>query len=79
LQPQDLVEVSRNPGTLPDPQRGSFNELQLLKHASDDFFCWFTIVNGYPELPYVSLQRRVPKGWWDNQERRNFGETVSRM
>jgi hypothetical protein len=34
------------------------------------------LVDGYPELPYVSLQRRVPKGWWDNQERRNFGETV---
>ncbi|KAH8086904.1 hypothetical protein HD553DRAFT_282789 [Filobasidium floriforme] len=53
LQPLDVVEVSRNPGALPDPQ-----------------------LDGYPELPYVSLQRRVPKGWWDNQERRNFGETL---
>lgn len=35
-------------------------------------------VDGYPELPYVSIQKRVAKGWWDNQERKNFNETVSR-
>jgi NADH-ubiquinone oxidoreductase ASHI subunit (CI-ASHI or NDUFB8) len=34
-------------------------------------------LNGYPELPYVNLQHRPPKGWWDIQGRRNFGETVS--
>ncbi len=33
---------------------------------------------GYPQLPYISLQRRPAKGWWDNQERKNFGETVRR-
>lgn len=32
---------------------------------------------GYPELPYVSKQRRQPYGWDDPQMRRNFGETVS--
>ena len=33
----------------------------------------------YPQLPYVSLQSRKwsPK-WWDPQEKRNYGETVSR-
>ena len=32
----------------------------------------------YPDLPYVSQQQRKysPK-WWDPQEKRNFGETVS--
>lgn len=32
----------------------------------------------YPDLPFVSLQQRKysPK-WWDTQEKRNFGETVS--
>ena len=31
---------------------------------------------GYPELPYVSKQRRSPFGWDDPQMRRNFGEPV---
>lgn len=31
---------------------------------------------GYPELPYVSKQRRPALGWDDPQMRRNFGETV---
>ncbi|KAI9639762.1 uncharacterized protein MKK02DRAFT_40087 [Dioszegia hungarica] len=31
-------------------------------------------LNGYPQLPYVSLQTREPFGWWDRQERKNFGE-----
>lgn len=30
----------------------------------------------YPQLPPISAQRRPAKGWWNNQERRNFGETV---
>ncbi|KAG8716396.1 hypothetical protein FRC11_013379 [Ceratobasidium sp. 423] len=30
----------------------------------------------YPQLPPISLQRRPAKGWWNAQERRNFGETV---
>ncbi|GJE88688.1 Ndufb8, NADH dehydrogenase 19kDa subunit [Phanerochaete sordida] len=29
---------------------------------------------GYPEVPYVSKQRRSPFGWDDPQMRRNFGE-----
>ncbi|RXK36922.1 hypothetical protein M231_05824 [Tremella mesenterica] len=33
-------------------------------------------LNGYPQLPYVSLQSRSPFGWWDQQERKNFGEVV---
>lgn len=35
------------------------------------------VVNGYPQLPYLSLQHREPFGWWDRQERKNFGEVVS--
>ena len=32
----------------------------------------------YPELPFENLQRRkYDPGWWDPQEKRNFGETVS--
>lgn len=32
----------------------------------------------YPELPFASLQRRrYDPSWWDAQEKRNFGETVS--
>ncbi|WOO80110.1 uncharacterized protein LOC62_03G003621 [Vanrija pseudolonga] len=33
-------------------------------------------LNGYPQLPYVSLQTREPFGWWDIQERKNFNELV---
>ncbi|GAA5879765.1 hypothetical protein JCM3774_000180 [Rhodotorula dairenensis] len=31
---------------------------------------------GYPALSSASRQLRSPKGWWDNQERVNFGEPV---
>lgn len=32
----------------------------------------------YPQLPYENLQnRRYDPAWWDPQEKRNFGETVS--
>lgn len=31
---------------------------------------------GYPELSRDSRQLRSPKGWWDNQERIQFGEPV---
>ena len=30
----------------------------------------------YPQLPYVSKQRRNARGWDDPQMRRNFGEPV---
>ena len=30
----------------------------------------------YPQLPDISRQTRSPTGWWDIQNRRNFGETV---
>ena len=30
----------------------------------------------YPALPDVSRATLPPTGWWDNQMRRNFGETV---
>ncbi|WVQ99455.1 hypothetical protein IAU59_006590 [Kwoniella sp. CBS 9459] len=33
-------------------------------------------LNGYPQLPYVSIQQREPFGWWDRQERKNFGEVM---
>ncbi|KII85042.1 hypothetical protein PLICRDRAFT_145690 [Plicaturopsis crispa FD-325 SS-3] len=33
-------------------------------------------LNGYPELPNVSRQYLPPKGWWDPQMRRNFGELL---
>ncbi|SCZ98916.1 BZ3500_MvSof-1268-A1-R1_Chr3-1g05706 [Microbotryum saponariae] len=29
---------------------------------------------GYPKLYTTSRQLRSPRGWWDNQERINFGE-----
>ncbi|KAI6108073.1 Ndufb8, NADH dehydrogenase 19kDa subunit [Pisolithus sp. B1] len=31
---------------------------------------------GYPELPWVSNQSLPARGWWDQQERRNFGDPV---
>ncbi|GAA6044124.1 hypothetical protein JCM8097_004719 [Rhodosporidiobolus ruineniae] len=31
---------------------------------------------GYPELPRESRQLRQPRGWWDMQERLNFGEPI---
>ena len=34
-------------------------------------------LNGYPQLPLVSRQYLPATGWWDNQMRRNFGDTVS--
>lgn len=48
--------------------------------VDDDGICGFQAdspVNGYPQLPYVTLQSREPFGWWDQQERKNFGEVVS--
>jgi len=30
----------------------------------------------YPQLPDVSRQYLPPTGWWDNQMRRNFGDTL---
>jgi hypothetical protein len=36
-------------------------------------------LNGYPELPNVSKQRLPPTGWWDQQNRRDFGETVNSL
>ena len=30
----------------------------------------------YPQLPEVSRQHLPPTGWWDNQTRRNYGDTV---
>ncbi|WVO16148.1 hypothetical protein L204_103818 [Cryptococcus depauperatus] len=33
-------------------------------------------LNGYPQLPDETLQKRYPFGWWDMQERKNFGEVV---
>ncbi|KAF8554629.1 hypothetical protein OG21DRAFT_1462274 [Imleria badia] len=30
----------------------------------------------YPELPWQSRQTLPPRGWWDQQMRRNFGDPV---
>ncbi|KIK93610.1 hypothetical protein PAXRUDRAFT_504247 [Paxillus rubicundulus Ve08.2h10] len=30
----------------------------------------------YPELPWLSNQTLPPRGWWDPQMRRNFGDPV---
>ncbi|KAG0706758.1 Ndufb8, NADH dehydrogenase 19kDa subunit [Suillus ampliporus] len=30
----------------------------------------------YPELPWVSNQELPPRGWWDQQMRRNFGDPI---
>lgn len=34
-------------------------------------------IGDYPNLPRYSTQTRGPYGWWDPQDKRNFGETVS--
>lgn len=31
----------------------------------------------YPELPWRSAQELPPRGWWDEQDRRNLGDPVS--
>ncbi|KAL4064411.1 hypothetical protein V8B97DRAFT_2006505 [Scleroderma yunnanense] len=31
---------------------------------------------GYPELPWLSNQALPPRGWWDQQLRRNFGDPI---
>ena len=31
---------------------------------------------GYPQTPNVSRQHRPAKGWWDEQDRCNYGEVV---
>lgn len=33
-------------------------------------------LNGYPQLPNESRQSLPAHGWWDNQMRRNYGDTV---
>ncbi|KAL1926412.1 hypothetical protein VTP01DRAFT_5741 [Rhizomucor pusillus] len=33
-------------------------------------------IGDYPNLPRWSAQERGPYGWWDPQDKRNFGETV---
>lgn len=30
----------------------------------------------YPQLPPITNQLRPPRGWWDPQMRRDYGETV---
>ncbi|CAG8484353.1 5877_t:CDS:2 [Diversispora eburnea] len=32
-------------------------------------------IGDYPNLPFESKFKRSPYGWWDEQERRNFGES----
>lgn len=31
----------------------------------------------YPQLPWESAQLRSPRGWWDNQDRRNKEDPVN--
>ncbi|CDH57843.1 nadh-ubiquinone oxidoreductase ashi subunit (ci-ashi or ndufb8) domain-containing protein [Lichtheimia corymbifera JMRC:FSU:9682] len=33
-------------------------------------------IGDYPNLPRYSAQTRGPYGWWDPQDKRNFGETL---
>ncbi|XP_046845248.1 NADH dehydrogenase [ubiquinone] 1 beta subcomplex subunit 8, mitochondrial-like [Xenia sp. Carnegie-2017] len=33
-------------------------------------------LGNYPKLPDISSQTRAPHGWWDVQEKRNFGDTL---
>jgi len=33
-------------------------------------------LNGYPQLPYAFAGNRPALGWWDIQDRRNFGEPL---
>ncbi|RCH85944.1 hypothetical protein CU098_009835, partial [Rhizopus stolonifer] len=33
-------------------------------------------IGDYPNLPRNSLQARGPYGWWDPQDKRNFGEPL---
>ena len=33
-------------------------------------------IGDYPNLPRWSAQSRGPFGWWDPQDKRNFGEAV---
>ena len=33
-------------------------------------------LGSYPKLPNISAQIKPPNGWWDMQERRNYGDTV---
>ncbi|KAI9461678.1 hypothetical protein BJY52DRAFT_1259525 [Lactarius psammicola] len=33
-------------------------------------------LNGYPQLPNESRQSLPAHGWWDNQMRRNYGDTM---
>ncbi|CAB4031554.1 NADH dehydrogenase [ubiquinone] 1 beta subcomplex subunit 8, mitochondrial-like [Paramuricea clavata] len=33
-------------------------------------------LGSYPNLPDISAQTKAPHGWWDIQERRNFGDTL---
>ncbi|PVU98365.1 hypothetical protein BB559_001645 [Furculomyces boomerangus] len=30
----------------------------------------------YPNLPWIKSEEKTPYGWWDRQNRRNFGEPV---
>jgi NADH dehydrogenase (ubiquinone) 1 beta subcomplex subunit 8 len=33
-------------------------------------------IGDYPNLPRMTAQVRGPYGWWDPQDKRNFGEDV---
>ncbi|KAJ2082023.1 hypothetical protein H4R24_001882 [Coemansia sp. RSA 988] len=33
-------------------------------------------IGDYPNLPQVFSESRSERGWWDRQNRRNFGETI---
>ncbi|OMJ18344.1 NADH dehydrogenase [ubiquinone] 1 beta subcomplex subunit 8, mitochondrial [Smittium culicis] len=33
-------------------------------------------IGDYPNLPWIKAEEKTPYGWWDRQNRRNFGEVV---
>jgi NADH dehydrogenase (ubiquinone) 1 beta subcomplex subunit 8 len=67
--------VSRQVASLPTPARLHISSILRAEVSDKD-----PQLGEYPQLPFVSLQRRkYDPRWWDPQEKRNFGEEVSEI
>lgn len=68
-----VLSTSRQAASLLSPARLHTSSILRAEVSDKD-----PQLGDYPQLPFVSLQRRkYDPRWWDPQEKRNFGEEVS--
>ncbi|KAI7898383.1 uncharacterized protein BX663DRAFT_525119 [Cokeromyces recurvatus] len=68
LNTRAMIQLTRQPITLTAVRpQSTINTGEILEDPQ---------IGDYPNLPRKSAQARGPYGWWDPQDKRNFGETV---